>query len=1818
MQPDDILLSDSSRLNNIRVLSRCLLSIYNAVTIPLRFAFIPDFEINLSYSYQYGAFIVIDLLSNIFFLIDAIIIFYYDNKVQIEPMHTATSVSHRGSFIHQGNSYKGRCSLIASIFSCIPLEYVTLMPIGDDMVVNYLIINRVIRIFYIPSYIEDFSFMLEYKGITKSSGIQRAWKLFFIMALAGHLCCCGFFFVAKVEAAYGTELTWIEELELIQSDEDGDIEMLVSVAEAYIQALYWAYITMVSHNEEEFITKTSYLIHVNISTQITTGFGDIVPLSISETIWCIFTMLLGVMITACAIANLQLVFTNVDAALTNFQGKLETVSKYMRYRHLPNDLQNRVTSFYHYQWDLLRGADEERFLSELPKSLQQQVSNFMCRDLIAALPVLRKANTALLNALTDCAEVNIYSPNDDILKYGEQIRGTLLLSRGEVEVLTFHGKVERKMKRCDTFAEESLFVKKVCDKNVRAKTFSEVFMLPSDAFQQIVEAQCDKNQIDQMRDIAVTITKNSKKANKLFGSGEDDVPMNSSRRKFHPNSSFRAIWDLLCLFGYLFYVFSLPLMMMRFLDGKTFQDNLVEFMVSYAVDFFFVINLYLRFNCFMYYEEGLVIFDRERIRNRFIKEHRIIWELMILVPIDFLGLVMETRWCFLFRLSKFFRLPQILKIVDDFNRHLSNYKIGGDMVLFKVIKLNFILLIVCHWVGTMWHGCADLSQQLGFTNNWRRSDEDDETLSISHSDFGGFSGYLRSVYWAIVGMSTTGYGDIVPTNFLETTFATVVILFGGLILPAVVGGLAAYLANVNLTRKNYRRKLGAAKSYMKHCMMDKGLINRVTSYYDYLWSRQDAIDEESIMNEFPWPLRQQVAIHLHRIQIDAVPFFENCEDSVKQLIVSILKPRIFMPMDIVIHKGEIGTSMYFIEKGEVAIIAENGMAFCVLEKGDYFGESSLISTAVLTSSAKALTYCDVFVLQKEDFQGVMEEFVSLDKQKNITERMMATMKKKLKLNGNITHNLTHHPKCSTLVSMIDTTQVRKGEDGQIKGTSGVLPSRVPYYPGSKFLLMWNAIMVISYVYNAWTVPFRLAFKTEPSYWLDSFFDCLLVLDMYLNYCKFAFLREGEFVDDVERVKSNYILNRLKLDIISILPYDAIYHFIVRSGHSPIVKACLRASKLFLTVRLPQLLSSILTFLEDANVNIASFRLVEFLSGVVLIAHWAACGFYAFARLKNDELTCLELHNNSDILMTKVKEVTECRWKNTWIQRQIMNGKIPHNGGTIWQRYIRSFNWALPTLVVVVIGDVVPVTSSETLYALIWMILGVTINAAIIGNVANIVANIDTDSSIFIKRADEIKKFMHEVHISNGLQSRVSYFLTSLWEHRESLIEDSFVNELPSTLRIQVTQKTRQRHISECPFFDFCSYEIVKALSLCLKLLMFSKDDIIVHAGDMGREMFFLEKGTVEILSDDGETVFATLGVNTESIGSLNQKASTFFGETSLFFKQRRTNTVRASSFCEVYELRKRDLDRELRQRDFDLSRMLEVFTKIANRNKQRNQAVATNLKLSRSKNSKLFKVIGSNIAISTTGRKTSPHLNPNSNFRKIWDILYIVLIIYLVIAIPFRAVFCYEDLSAHLPRWLFFDFCIDGFFIIDFYFRCYLFPVSYNGSILTEKEQIRLRYKQNGMICDLLACVPFELLSIWLGTHYLLQFRLLHMIRILNLPIHFIQAESYLNLYNVRFSAATKLLLNMFFYYTLVNHWCACIWFAIHRFFEPNTKYTWATTDCPDGDDFASRGCLSVWLEDIQAHNVCDQNMIRRCYIRSVYFVLTTTSTVGYGKPSNL
>ena len=522
----------------------------------------------------------------------------------------------------------------------------------------------------------------------------------------------------------------------------------------------------------------------------------------------------------------------------------------------------------------------------------------------------------------------------------------------------------------------------------------------------------------------------------------------------------------------------------------------------------------------------------------------------------------------------------------------------------------------------------------------------------------------------------------------------------------------------------------------------------------------------------------------------------------------------------------------------------------------------------------------------------------------------------------------------------------------------------------------------------------------------------------------------------------------------------------------------------------------------------------------------------------------------------------------------------------------------------VIGDVVPVNLFETTYAIVVMLLGVSLNGAIIGRLSSFSSS-DEDSLCFAKKADDLKKFMKGRHVSPQLLQRIEIFMTEVWHHNADVNADSFLPELPQSLQIEMTTQTKYRHIKSCPFFDFCSVEIVKALSLRLTLSLFSSNDNIVSWGDSGQEMFFLERGTVEIMSADDKTIFATLSVEDSSAKS-SARTSVFFGETSLFFKTRRTGTVRCATFCEVYRLKKDCLSRvlglRLGEQDFDLSQMLKLFTSIAKSNDRRNRAVSANLGACRTSGSKLSKLIDPDSSI-TYSKKVPLIFKPASSFRVCWDLACVAFVLYFAFEIPLRTVFFPDGEIQNLEAWVVVDFLIESFFILDLYFRHVCFPTTtQNPSSEMEKDSFSKKkiYIQNGgLLIDGIMSFPISVIAFCNSPGHLKYLRIVHMIRIGKIPSYLQQIKGYLNLANIRISAATRLLTQVFGYYFLVIHWYGCVWFAIHRYLEPTLQYTWATTDCPSGGNQLG-ACLSHWLENLGKHDICT-GTIRHCYTRYVF-----------------
>ena len=798
----------------------------------------------------------------------------------------------------------------------------------------------------------------------------------------------------------------------------------------------------------------------------------------------------------------------------------------------------------------------------------------------------------------------------------------------------------------------------------------------------------------------------------------------------------------------------------------------------------------------------------------------------------------------------------------------------------------------------------------------------------------------------------------------------------------------------------------------------------------------------------------------------------------------------FLPNDLLITAGEVGKEMYLIERGRCIVANENRtISYTTLKEGDYFGETCLLGATVRMATVYAKTYCDCFVLSKDAFNEVMGAYMPKER-REITTLVQDDIHSKQIINIAVDKNFSDRPKCEILT---DTTTIDPPEDENASKKKKT--SEAKFRPDLVFRHVWNFLILIICVYNAFSIPFRLCFGgTINGYAVDWTLDLLFFVDVYLNMYEFSYMEQGEMVTDKERVRNHYYNGYFKLDFVTMFPLDLCAAAF--SSDTDVMLTMLAYTRMPKLIRLSRIfgaMGDITRALEDTNIPLQPIEMSKLLSGVILVAHWAACGFYTLAASKVDEEVCLaeagESGRDNTTLLTFGNSYGECKWSETWIQKQMEDNKVGLDGGTVEQQYLRSFNWALPTLVVVVIGDVVPVTSYETLYAFLLMIIGVTVNATIIGNVANIVANLQTDSTDFVRRADDIKHFMHMHKVDQDLQDRVEHFMTYLWTAHSGITnEGAFVEELPHTLQMAISDHQKLSYIKDCPFFDFCSSEIIKALAMCLKTLMFSMGDVLIQFNDMGQEMFFLERGAVEVISGDGSTVFATL------------TKGSFFGETALFFKQKRGATIRAKEFCEVYQLEKKDLDNELRQREFDLSRMLDVFTKIANSNKRRNNAVAANLKDSAKEGNKLHKMIDAKDGDMIRKRKIRRIFVPNSLFRAIWDISATVFTMWYAIGIFLRVGFVLhtdKDLDTAFMM-LIPDLLMDGFFLVDIYLKYCCFPIIVNGVTVSDQDQIKKHYWNDWMIPDVISCLPLDLLIFLPSIHRknIFFLRIIHFLRV--------------------------------------------------------------------------------------------------------------------------
>lgn len=77
---------------------------------------------------------------------------------------------------------------------------------------------------------------------------------------------------------------------------------------------------------------------------------------------------------------------------------------------------------------------------------------------------------------------------------------------------------------------------------------------------------------------------------------------------------------------------------------------------------------------------------------------------------------------------------------------------------------------------------------------------------------------------------------------------------------------------------------------------------------------------------------------------------------------------------------------------------------------------------------------------------------------------------------------------------------------------------------------------------------------------------------------------------------------------------------------------------------------------------------------------------------------------------------------------------------------------------------------------------------------------------------------------------------------------SLIHDMPQSVREDVSMEECANLLSNIPFFKHVDDSFLREVSLTTSVYLFAPGDMILYSGDMGREMYCIRKGYIEVSS----------------------------------------------------------------------------------------------------------------------------------------------------------------------------------------------------------------------------------------------------------------------------------------------------------------------------------------------------------------------------------
>lgn len=444
---------------------------------------------------------------------------------------------------------------------------------------------------------------------------------------------------------------------------------------------------------------------------------------------------------------------------------------------------------------------------------------------------------------------------------------------------------------------------------------------------------------------------------------------------------------------------------------------------------------------------------------------------------------------------------------------------------------------------------------------------------------------------------------------------------------------------------------------------------------------------------------------------------------------------------------------------------------------------------------------------------------------------------------------------------------------------------------SPFKAVWDWIILLLVIYTAIFTPYSAAFllneveelrrrvcgyTCNPLNVVDLVVDVMFIIDILINFRTTYVNHNDEVVSHPGRIAQHYFKGWFLIDIVAAIPFDLL---IFQSGseepQTTTLIGLLKTARLLRLVRVARKL--------DRYSEYGAAVLFLLMCTFALIAHWLACIWYAIGNV--------ERTGSARIGGMKIGWLDNLADQ---IGKQYNDSDLG-SGPSIKDKYVTALYFTFSSLTSVGFGNVSPNTNPEKIFSICVMLIGSLMYASIFGNVSAIIQRLYSGTARYHTQMLRVKEFIRFHQIPGGLRQRLEEYFQHAWSYTNGIDMNAVLKGFPECLQADICLHLNRTLLQNCKAFRGANKGCLRALAMRFKTTHAPPGDTLVHSGDILTALYFISRGSIEILRDD--VVVAILGKND------------IFGEPiSLYGRPGKSSAdVRALTYCDLHKILRDDL-----------------------------------------------------------------------------------------------------------------------------------------------------------------------------------------------------------------------------------------------------------------------------------------------------------------------